>query len=417
MNACKRFPLIAFLALAALYAGVNQGSAGEQRFQPGITVSEEYNDNILLVPRSEDQMTDYITRILPSVHYIYTAAIWEWDLVYAYDYRYYSKGTKENDSTHSLDLSNHTSLVREFVFIDVKDVYRRVSIDTTEDYTAQSLFLNQTDMNDFILTPYARFHVTSKTTGTAGYQYRNVWYKQRFAQNKSEHAVFADVVDELSEKTSLTAGARIAGVNAETRNYSRIGVYAGPRHEYAEGSELWLIIGGSWIDLEHGTGSNQLSWDTGISHSFVTYRVSLNATMSYIDDPNRVERREDRYVATLRKDTDRFSLELLTGRWEYRNIRTKRLENTRHTAGGSVSYQFTSALRGLYSLSIDRYDDERMRTYSMLYLNAARFEYVFPANSMLAFEYRFLHGYSPDAVNYLMNYDNNRVIAEFRTFF
>ena len=32
----------------------------------------------------------------------------------------------------------------------------------------------------------------------------------------------------------------------------------------------------------------------------------------------------------------------------------------------------------------------------MLYLNALRLEYLFPANTTLALDYRYEHGYSPD---------------------
>lgn len=408
--------------MAALQFSITHAAA-EYALQPGLLVSEEYSDNVFLSP--DNEVDDYITRVVPSVHFVYTAPVWEWDVAYAFDFRYYAERSKSNDSTHSLHLANHTSIVREFFFIDVIDDYKRVSLDTSQDFTLQSLFVNQTDTNQLTVAPYLRFNLSSHMSTTTGYRYRNLWYEERSAIDRTEHSVYADVSNELSLRTVLNAGIRYSRTESDLISYNKTDVYAGPRYEYAEGSTVWLIVGASLLDQEQEDRSTQALWDIGILHQFVTYTVSFNAALTYIDDPGRrddparrrVQRREDRYVATLRKETERFTLGATVGRWEYRNMLTQHLENTRNGVGGSVSYEITPALRGTYALTIDRFDDDRMKTYSMLYLNTARLEYTFPADTRLALEYRFAHGYSPDAVNYYKNYDNNRVILELRKLF
>ena len=403
------------LVLALLLLTALPAAAGEFDVEYGLTLSEEYNDNVFLAPRGE--VDDYITRARPSVHLVYEAPVWQWDFAYTYDYRYYAQQSRDDDSAHTLSLSNRTHLVRDFLFLNLRDDYRRVSLDTTRDYTVQSLFLNQTDTNDLIVSPYTVFNLTSQTSGTAGYEYRNVWYKETAARSKNEHALFADLSDQLSVRTALTGGARLSREDSETLTYEKAEIYAGPRYEYAEDSFLWLFLGSSWFWSDEWKNEQQGFWDVGIAHKFVTYSLSFNAALTYIDDPIRVRRREDRYVATFRKETDRIRLEAIAGRWEYRDILTKRLQNTRHGLQGSVGYDFTQALRGTYSLRIDRYEDNRARTSSMVYINQLRGEYLFPANTVLALDYRFDHGYSPDAVNYGMNYDNNRVVLEIRKTF
>lgn len=401
--------LTILLALLALPGTVR----AEMAFETGLTLSEEYNDNVYLAP--DNERTDYITRVVPAFHFVYTAPVWEWDLAYAYDFRYYAHQSKKDDSTHDLRLTNHTSLIRNFLFLDVRDTFRRVSLDTTRDFTQQSLFFNQTDENEFIVTPYVKFDLTSHTTGTAGYEYRNVWYRQRGAINKDEHTLSADFVDQLSLRTSLHGGARFTRIDSEAVTYNKTDIYAGPRYEYADGSFLWVFLGNSWFDSNKWESVSQGSWDAGLTHLFRTYTLSLAAALTYIDDPRRVQRREDRYTATFTKATERSAISATAGRWEYRNILTKRLENTRHGVGGSVSHEFTGAFTATYFLNIDRYEDNRMRTYSMLYLNTFRAEYLFPASTTLALEYRFNHGYSPD--EYTDNYDNNRIVLEIRTLF
>jgi hypothetical protein len=407
------------LAMAVMQFWVTNAAA-EYRIQPGILIGEEYNDNVFLSP--DNEVDDFITRVVPSVHFVYIAPVWEWDVAYALDFRYYAERSKTDDSTHSLRLTNHTSIIREFFFIDVTDDYKRVSLDTSRDFTAESLFLNQTDTNHLNVTPYLRYNLSSHTSATTGYRYRNLWYEEPQAIDRTEQSVYADLSNELSLRTVVNAGIRYLRTETDLISYNRTEVFAGPRHEYAEGSTVWVIIGVSRLIRTRKTAPLQALWDVGIVHQFVTYTVSFNTALAYIDDPGsftdparrRIQRREDRYVATLRKETERFALGATMGRWEYRNMLTQHLENTRNGIGGSLSYEITPTLRGTYALTIDRYDDNRMRTYSMLYNNTARLEYTFPADTLLALEYRFAHGYAPDPVNYYKNYDNNRVVVELR---
>jgi hypothetical protein len=386
-------------------------AAAEYRIQPAVTLSEEYNDNLFLTPQNPVQ--DYITRALPSIRFLYTAPLWDWNVAYAYDYRYYAHKSKIHDSTQTLSLTNHTTLVKDFFFIDIKDTYSRVSLDTTRDYTQQSLFLNQTDSNVASVTPYFNLHLSSRMSGTTGYEYRNVWYKDPTAIDKTEHSAFADISDEMSLRTFMTAHIRYTRAETRPLTYSKTDASAGPRYEYADGSTLWLNIGNTWFASEQqDKRGSQLFWDTGFSHKYRTYTLSFVAALTYIDDPTRIQRREDKYVGTFRKETDRFTLGLTAGMWEYRDILTKHLQNTRYSAGGTVSYRITPALQGTYSLSIDRNVDNVMRTFSMLYLDAVGLAYQLGENTTLSADYRFTHGYSPDPVNYGLNYDNNRVTVQ-----
>lgn len=403
------------IAVFAVMPLLQNRASAELRFQPGLALSEEYNDNIFLTPENTEH--DYITRVLPSIQASYSAPVWEWDLAYTFDFRYYARKTRTDDSTHVLTLRNHTSIIRDSFFIDVRDDYSRVSLDTSRDYTLQSLFLNQTDSNDFSVMPHARLNLSTHTTGTAGYQFRTVWYEDPSAIDKIEHILFVDLMNELSQRTTLGGGARSTREDARTLSYTRRDLYAGPRFEYADGSHVWCTLGNSWFDYLHESRGTQLFWDAGISHRFISYVLAFNAALTYIDDPTRIQRREDRYVATFRKEGERYTLDATGGRWEYRNVLTKHLQNTRNGIGGTAGYFVSEALHASYTLSIERYEDNQEDTFTMVYRNTARLEYTFPAATVLSLDYRFEHGYSPDIVNYGMNYDNNRVQMEVRKLF
>jgi hypothetical protein len=405
------FLIVVAVFMTAAFLYTVKPAAAEFRIQPAVTLSEEYNDNVFLTPTNPTH--DYITRVLPSIHFNYSAPLWDWNAAFAYDYRHYAYKSVTHDSTFTLSLTNHTTLVEDFFFIDLKDIYSRVSLDTTQDYTQQSLFFNQTDSNVASAAPYFTLRLSSRMTGTTGYEYRNVWYKNPSGIDKTEHSVYANVSDELSLRTSMTAHVRYTRAETKPLTYSKTDVSAGPRYEYADGSTLWINIGNTWFASEQqDIRGSQSFWDTGFSHKYRTYTLSFVAALTYIDDPLRILRREDRYVGTFRKQTERFTLGLTAGLWEYRDILTKHLQNSRYSTGGTVSYIITPALQGTYSLSIDRNEDNVMKTFSMLYLDVVRLAYQLGANTTLAVDYRFTHGYSPDPINYGLNYDNNRISVE-----
>ena len=92
--------ILSVIAFSAFFAaGVH---AAEFSIRPGITVSEEYDDNIFLTPT--DREDDFVTRVMPSILFKYKIDRWDLDLNYAYDYRYYDKRTRKDDTTHAADV-------------------------------------------------------------------------------------------------------------------------------------------------------------------------------------------------------------------------------------------------------------------------------------------------------------------------
>jgi len=193
---------MAFIAIAAIIlcaVTINAPSdveGSEFRIKPSIVLSEEYNDNVLLT--TEGKSDDFITRTVPSISVLYRAPIWDWDIAYYYNYQYFAQKTSSNDSTHTLDLTNKNRIIPEVLFLEVKDKYARVSLDVTRDYTQESTFVNQTDMNLLTINPYLALEPLSQMSLTAGYLYMNTWYKDPLATDRTEHIGYADVRQNLS---------------------------------------------------------------------------------------------------------------------------------------------------------------------------------------------------------------------------
>ena len=74
-NALIYFMVVIMCALSTM--APDHVAGAEFRIQPGIALSEEYNDNIFLVP--EKMEYDYIARISPSINIIYNGPFWDWN--------------------------------------------------------------------------------------------------------------------------------------------------------------------------------------------------------------------------------------------------------------------------------------------------------------------------------------------------
>jgi hypothetical protein len=396
-------PILAVISFTATEAG-----ASEFFLRPAITLSEEYDDNIFLTPT--DRVEDYITRVVPSLSFHYKAERWDWDLSYAYDYRYYAKGARKRDETQVVDLKTKTELIKNYFFLRVDDDYRRVSLDATRDFANESLFVNQSDRNTFTVNPYLVLAPGSRSTPVIGYTYVNTWYKDPTGIDTVDHIGYVDVTTLLSSRTTLTTGARYTRENSRIQDFDKTDIYTGPKYDYAQNSYIFFTIGNSWFNFGEGTHATQPFWNAGITHQYSTLTASFITSLSYVPDPLRVLRRQDRYEATISKKTERSSLSVSGSLTEYRNAETKHLEDTAYRLGGAMRYAVTPRSSIAVDLAIERHKEYETDTARDLYLNGVRFERRVAEKVTAALAYRYSNSYSHDV--FLDNYYDNRVIFE-----
>ncbi len=392
---------------------IAEANAAEYRIEPSITLNEEYNDNVFLTPL--DRKYDYITRVRPAAHFSYKASLWDWDVAYAYDYRYFTRIRPNHDDTHTVGLTNLTRIVEGFFFLALRDEYKRVSLDVTRNYAAQSLFVNQTDQNIGSVNPYFVLHPGARTTANVGYIYQNIWYKDPAAIKKIDHIGYAEMVHELTSKLSTTIGFRYTQDRNVIQDYRRSDAYAGMNYEYIEGFSLYGTIGNMWLDFENAGRETQLFWAAGFNRKFPKFSFSFETGLSYIEDPQRILRREDRYIATIKREIERTAYSVSAGLRFYSNAQTKHLEDTSYSVGGNITHKISTTSKVSLDMTYQRLEDNVNKTYTELYLSGGRYEYLLLENLTLALEYRYTNSYSPDLFN--NDYDNNRIIAEVKYVF
>jgi len=406
--------LIILAARSFLVPADAEGS--EFRIQPAILLGEEYNDNIFLA--TENKSYDYISRVRPSVKVMYSVPLWDWDVIYLYDYRYYARYTDLNTSQNQsnfLDLKNHTRIKDEYIYLDIKDKYSRESLDLTRDFTQESSFLNQTDRNILTVDPYFIVRPTSKMTVTTGYTYSNLWYRDPAAINQENNIVYTGLQQELSRRSILTAGIRHTQNRNSVQGYTQDDVYLGQRYEYEENSTLTGTIGNSWFDIQGEERITQITWDAKWTHHYSTMMVSFETGLRFVPDPFLILRREDRYLATIGRHVERTSFAVSGGLIEYREVKNKNLQDTIYRLTGTISHAITTKTKIKLDLTMDRTDDNQAGTSTERYLSVVRLEHQLGETFTLALDYRYTNVYSKEI--YSDNYDNNRFSVELRKVF
>ncbi len=384
-------------------------------FEPAISIGEEYDDNVYLT--ANNTKTDYITHVIPSIRASYSAPFWDWAFSYAYDYRYYAKDSYQDDHPQKLNLLSTMRIVKDLLFLDVRDEYGRTSLSAVQNYTQQSLKKYLTDYNRFDVNPYTVLQLTSNLTLTAGYQYRNLWYKDPTATNQIVNSAYADLARSVAVRTDLTIRARYDDTHTSTIDEMRTQVLAGARHEFAEGSHLWGSIGinttsatGTAAGTTSGTTTGtQPIWDAGVVFTRPTATVKLETGRSWIEDPTLIYRREDRYLASLRIGSERTNGGIFVG---YRNYgQWRNVDERRYTIAADFFHFLTEELQGTYTFSMDRYNQypaNAPHAMTIVYITDVRLLYRTSESTRLSLTYVYADSYSPDI--YTSNYKVNRAL-------
>jgi hypothetical protein len=369
----------------------------EYLIKPNIALGEEYNDNIFLTP--EDRSADFISQFAPSLNIVYKVPLWDWDVSAFYEYRYYVRFHDyiKQSNIPSFNLTNHTRIKDEYIFLDIRENYSKVSLDPTRDYTQESAFINQSDKNVLILNPYFIIRPTSQMTVTTGYAYSNTWYKDPTAIDQVDNTVYTGFQQDLSPRSIMTVGVIHDQNKNSVQDFTRDDAYLGYRYEYVLSSTLSVTVGNSWFhDKTNAVRITQVFWDANLTHRYSTMTVTYEAGLRFVPDPFLILRREDRYLATVKKDVERTSLVVSGGLIEYRNIKNKHLENSDYRVNGTLSHAISTTSKINLDLGADWWKDYLVYTKTQRYLTGVRFEHLFAENLILALEYRYTNVYSPD---------------------
>ncbi len=408
----KRVPLV-FVFSVIIFSITSITESAEFRILPSVTLSEEYNDNVFLA--NEDTVSEYITRAQPSIMLEFEGLMWELDIDYGLDYRYFAKGTRVDRTTHNLAVDGRLEILRELFFFDISNEYRRVSLDITRDFARESLFVNQSDRNMFSANPYFVLRPHSLITINVGYIFEDVWYKEERGIDRRHNIGYINSVYEVSSMLTLNADYKYTNAYTDLLDYDKHDIGFGPRYEYAEESFIFFTVGNSWLDLGMGDNSSRIFWNAGITHTFPLFTGTLESVSDYIEDPRRTLRIENRYIASISKTLERTSFLLSIYLREYRNFQTEDLEIRRYGTEVDLSYEITPRLTGNLDFIIEKLEREIEDTYTRRYIPRLGVDYKLLEDLTLTFIYQYIYSDSPKVEE--SSYKNNRFTLAMRKSF
>jgi hypothetical protein len=397
---------LSLTAFALLLACSGQVFGGDYTLKPKITLSEEYTDNVF---DDLSKKSDFITRAQPGLLFKYTAPLWDWNLDYSYDYRYYLNGSRTQDTTQSINGSGLIKIIDEKLFLELSDVYQKVALNIARDTTHESLFVNQTDQNVGIASPYLVLHPTARLMVKTGYRYLNTWYKEQQGVSKQDHVGFLNSSYELTPTFSLTGDYSLTHeLPDKGLSFTRQEVYLGPRLEYATQSFLFAKGGAIYTDYANGTHALNPSWSAGLTHTFDTAVFNLSGGTTYSDDPLGGAILQTTYSASIAKTLQRSSV-ILQGSYATLKSQTQivtatQQENKTYTAGLSGKMELLPDLTGTLGLTYQNYHDQQVNGTTDRYFLDCGLNYDFGKELTAGLSYKYSDYSSKEIVQ-----DNRRI--------
>ena len=396
-----------------LLLACTQAKAADSSFTPSLTVSEEYTDNVYA---STNKRSDFITSILPGFAATYKAPLWDWSLGYSFAYHYYARNSETNDNNHNINATGLVKIIDEKLFLELSDVYTKVSLNNTRDTTGDSISNNQTDQNIGTVSPYLVLHPTTNLNFKAGYRYINTWYKDSGTVNKQDHQGFVNASYELSPKISITTDYTFTRELPERgSSFYRHELLAGPRYEYAEKSFIFAQGGFVDTDYDNGAHTHNPSWKAGINYTTDTFVAVATAGTSFADDPLGNSTLTTSYILSLTKNMKQGSVTLIGTYKEYEDGITEQTTNKSYSGGMKSSLDLTPDIKANLGFIYEKYHDLDPSSYTDKYFADTGISWLIGKDLNLSLNYKYIDYHSAETAS--DNYHINRVIlAATKTF-
>ena len=343
---------------------------------PGISVKEEYNDNIFLDSSGEED--DFITTVSPEIELEYSPnRLLDLSLDYGLNFRFYSRHSSLNDtSIRETQNIEFQSQLRPFnrVFIDISDVYDRVPVDVRERFAIDNAYFNMTDRNTFSFSPYMILPLTSTISTTIGYGYGNIWHKNKETVDSYTQSAYLRLNKRFSSKINGTLRYDYIAYRPDlsddepaVREYDRHEGSAGIVYRFNPDFEMNGEVGRLWTDFQTGEDAKLTFWNVATDYRFGS--TNIGAGYSYSFDDSATSGAFKRSRVDLNLETGRV-LRLLINPYyyndEYININRKdKTTGVTFDVSRPLSEKISASLNGVLERQKFSPEDEKVYRYSL----------------------------------------------------
>jgi len=383
--------------------------------QAFILVSEEYTDNILL---DQQRIEEYITRVVPTVTLHHENRMFKIDGKYSLDYKYYANyarndyrsrlGLGKDDIDHVVDVTLEGEPVRNTLFINAQETYKKVSLDVARDYSEESYFLNQIESNMFDINPYLVLRPFTIFDIKTGYVYRKMDYVKVNANDSVDQAVYVELERRPSDNVAYGAGYRYHTQDNQINDLREYEEYVTMRYGSEEANHISIRLGNSHFRFENGAKTNSFTWDvTGVLGS-ERYGFLLESKRNAISNPKGAPLKEDTYRIVMTSKMVKSSHSYSASYSEFSDLATGENTTKRYRAFGAIKYDVTSTTGLNVDARYDVYRDEVAKTQTDVYYISAAVRRTITKRIGVSLAYRYTESSSEDVPG--DNYHNNRFI-------
>jgi len=266
------------------------------RITPGLSLRQEYNDNIFLDAKGEEG--DFITTLTPSVFLEWQTPRIDMSLDAKLELQKYFDNTDEDrigagTSEQGSTFNALFKIYRENLFLRVADIYQRIPIDEGDRGGEGNSLVNLTDSNRFIVNPYMQFELIRDLQVRLGYTYENLWYEEGEGDDADSHAYTLAFTKIMTPRTTLN----LEGTHLEYRpkdplkdyiigeegdyEYDRDSARIGVSYLVGDRLQLQGGYGHTWIDYEVRDDVDSSIWDISMDYQFSS---AFQAGIAYLKD-------------------------------------------------------------------------------------------------------------------------------------
>ena len=251
---------------------------------PRITLGEEYNDNIYLDDRGEEE--DWITTIEPGIQLLYNNRSVAATVDYSLRYEFY----KNNDQENIDDFKDVQRADASILFFDgrpftlrIGEIISREELDESRNNAEYNDLVNRSTVYRTTVNPQYRLEFARIMALVFGYNYDRVDYVDPRGNDTEEHTGSASLERALSSATTVygTFAYRVLSSDDPADDFDRNDYVIGFRHQLGTRTSLAVEGGYSTVEYDSGYDTDSTIWNGSLSYQLT---AALAASLSLAQD-------------------------------------------------------------------------------------------------------------------------------------
>ena len=148
-------------------------------FAPSLTARQTYTDNVTLAPAGEEQ-SDHISQIIPAFSFCHVRPRTRTQVDYQAQLLHYWEDSDRNDVFHQANVDNTTTLVRDFLFLDLGGRFEQQPTTIGGAFTQDNELVtgNRQDTTTLRASPYAFQSLGPVGDSVTRYEFRRTMYDE-----------------------------------------------------------------------------------------------------------------------------------------------------------------------------------------------------------------------------------------------